>query len=323
MQSNQFGRGRVPLQQSKMDPSVFRKASVMTGANPVSPSRESFRPTDRQASPAAIPSHAINNQRFFSGNARQGASVQAGHGVNNFNRGGNPSGGQVQQDTARPGFNGSGQTNNANVNRGNAAELSSRPPSSQSSPSIQSSRPGWHTFTPPSGQPQSNGGRTFAGQGGPQPRSNNPQSSAPPRQFENNSRGGFNNGGPSRPALNMHQPVVTPRNGGSYSGQPMPSAPSGGGYGGYRGGQPSGGSYSGRPAPSAPSGGGYGGYRGGSPSGGSYSGRSMPSAPSGGGYRGAPSGGGNHGSAPSGGSRGGSSGGGSHGGSSGGGHNNH
>jgi hypothetical protein len=358
MQSNQFGRGRVPTQQSRLDPGSFRKASLMTGANPVSPSRESFRPTDRQVNPGSIPSRANNNQRFFSSNARQGASVQNGHGVNNFNRGGNPSGGQVQQNTARPGFNGFGQTNNGNGNRGNSAEQSSRPtsstnsgqrgftaPSSQQSQSIQSSRPGWHTFTPPSGQSQSNGGRTFEGQGGAQPRSNYSQPSAPPRQYENNSRGGYSSGGSNRPSLNMHQPVVTPRGGGSYSGRPtpnapnsgsyggnrggppsggsyssrpMPSAPSGGSNGGYRGGPPSGGSYSGRPMPSAPSSGNYGGYRGGPPSGGSYSGRSMPSAPSGGG-----SGGGSHGGAPSGGSRGGSSGGGSHGGSSGGGHNNH
>jgi hypothetical protein len=331
MQSNQFGRGRVPTQQSRLDPGSFRKASLMTGANPVSPSRESFRPTDRQVNPGSIPSRANNNQRFFSSNARQGASVQNGHGVNNFNRGGNPSGGQVQQNTARPGFNGFGQTNNGNGNRGNSAEQSSRPtsstnsgqrgftaPSSQQSQSIQSSRPGWHTFTPPSGQSQSNGGRTFEGQGGAQPRSNYSQPSAPPRQYENNSRGGYSSGGSNRPSLNMHQPVVTPRGGGSYSGRPTPNAPNSGSYGGYRGGPPSGGSYSSRPMPSAPSGGSNGGYRGGPPSGGSYSGRSMPSAPSGGG-----SGGGSHGGAPSGGSRGGSSGGGSHGGSSGGGHNNH
>jgi len=313
MQSNQFGRGRVPLQQSRIDAGAFRKASVMTGANPVSPSRQSFRSTDRQVSSAAIPSHAINNQRFFSGNARQGGSLQAGHGVNNFNRAGNTSGGQVQQNAARPGFSRFGETNNGNGNRGNAALQPSRPMSapnsgqhgftpspSQPSRSIQSSRPGWHTFTPPSGQAQSNGGRTFAGQGGPQPRSSNPRSFTAPRQFENNSRGGFNSGGSGRPALNMHQPVVTPRNGGSYSGRPMPSAPTGGGYGGYRGGPPSGGSYSGRSMPSAPSGRSYGG----------------------GGYHSAPSGGGYHGGAPSGGSRGGSVGGGSHGGSSGGGHNN-
>lgn len=330
MQSNQFGRGRVSMQQSRIDPASFRKASVMTGANPVSPSRESFHPTDRQVSPSSIPNRASSNQHFFSSNARQGASVQVEHGGNNFNRGGNATNGQPAQNTARPGINGFGQTNNGNVNRGPASEQMSRqpqssnqgqrsftPPSSQQGQSIQSSRPGWRTFTPPSGQQnQSNGGRTFESQGAPQSRTNSSQPSAPPRQLENNSRGNFNSSGSSRPTLNMQQPVVTPRGGGSYSSRPTPTAPSGGNFGGYRGGPPSGGSYSSRPMPSAPNGGNYGGYRGGPPSGGSNSGRSMPSAPSGGGY----GGGGNRGGSPGGVSRGGNSGGGSRGGSSDGGH---
>jgi hypothetical protein len=332
MQSNQFGRGRVPMQQSRIDPGSLRQASVMTGANPVSPSRESFRPTDRQASPSSIPSRSNGNQHFFSSTARQNAPVQAGRGASDFNRGQTRTSGPVQQNTGRPGFNSLGQANNGNVNRApasghssgpvsspNAGQRGFTPPSSQQSQSIQSSRPGWRTFTPPGGsQTPSNGGRTFAGQTAPQPRSNYSQPSAPPRQYQNNSRGGFSGSGSSRPTLNMQQPVVTPRGGGAYSGRPMPSAPSGGGNGGggYRGGPPSGGSYSGRPMPSMPNGGGNGGggYRGGPPSGGSYSGRPMPSAPSGGGYRGAPSGGG---------PRGGNPGGGSNGGSSGGGHNHH
>ena len=386
MQSNQFGRARVPMQQSRIDAASFHQASVMTGAHPVSPSRESFHPTDRQVSPSSIPSRANSNQRFFSSNARQGPAVQGEHGVNSFNRGGNPSTGQAQQNTARPGFRSFGQANSGNpnpgnrpggfgaggnqggsVNRGPASEQMSRPsstpnsgqrgftpPSSQPSQPIQSSRPNWHTFTPPSGQQNhsNGGGRTFEGQGAPQPRSNTPQSSEPPRQFQNNSRGGFSGGGSNnRPTLNMQQPVVTPRgsgsdagrapsgggyrggppSGGSYSGRPMPSTPSGGESGPSRGGPSGGGSNLGRPMLSAPSGGGNGGYRGGPPSGGgSYSGRPMPSAPSGGGfggYRGGPpSGGGSYSarpmpSAPSGGyggggNRGGSPSGGSRGGNS-------
>jgi hypothetical protein len=297
MQSNQFGHGRVSMQQSRIDPGTFRQARVMTGANPVSPSRESFQSTSRQVNPSSIPNRSSSNQHFFSSTARQNASVQAGSGASNSNRGGNP---------------------NGNMNRGPANEQGQRgftpPASQQHGQPIQSSRPNWHTFTPPSGQPnQSNGGRTSAGQSAPQSRPNNSQSSAPQRQYQNNSRGGFTGSGSNRPTLSMQQPVVTPRGGGSYSGRPMPSAPSGGGYGGSRGGPSGGGSYSGRPMPSAPSGG-YGAPRGGPSGGGSYSPRPMPSAPSGGGYHGAPSGGG---------SRGGNSGGGSHGGSSGGGQNHH
>ena len=269
----------------------------MTGANPVSPSRESFQSTNRQVNPSSIPNRSSSNQHFFSSTARQNTSVQAGSGASTFNHGGSTTG---------------------NISRGPASEQGQRgftpPASQQHGQSIQSSRPNWHTFTPPSGQPnQSNGGRTSAGQSAPESRPNNSQSPAPQRQYQNNSRGGFSGSGSSRPTLSMQQPVVTPRGGGSNSGRPMPSAPSGGGYGGSRGGPSGGGSYSGRPMPSAPSGG-YGASRGGPSGGGSYSPRPMPSAPSGGGYHGAPSGGG---------SRGGSSGGGSHGGSSGGGQNHH
>ncbi len=263
MQSNQFGHGRVPMQQSRMDAGSFRQASMMTGANPVSPSRESFQSTNRQVNPSSIPNRSSSSQHFFSSTARQNTSVQAGRSPSNFNRGGSPAG---------------------NVSRGSAASGQTSRPAQSSS---QSSRPGWSTFSSRSGQPNpSNGGRTFEGRGAPQARSNYSQSSAPSRQYQNNSRGGFGGSGSSRPTLNMQQPVVAPRGGGSYSGRPMPNAP-GGGYGASRGGPSGGGSYSGRP---------------------------MPSAPSGGGYHGAPSGGG---------SRGGNSGGGSHGGSSGGGHGHH
>jgi hypothetical protein len=269
MQSNQFGHGRVSMQQSRIDPGTFRQASVMTGASPVSPSHESFQSTNRQVNPSSIPNRSSSNQHFISSTARQNTSVQAGRGASNFNGGGNP---------------------NGNLSRSSASEQGQHgftSPASQHGQSIQSPRPGWRTFTPPSGQPnQSNSGRTFEGQSAPQSRPNNSQSPAPQRQYQNNSRGGFSGSGSSRPTLSMQQPVVTPRGGGSYSGRPMPSTPSGG----------------------------YGASRGGASGGGSYSPRPMPSAPSGGGYRGAPSGGG---------SRGGGSGGGSHGSSSGGGHNHH
>jgi FecR protein len=235
MQSNQFGHDRVPMQQSRIDVGSFRQASVMTGANPVSPSRQSFQSTDRLVNPRSIPSAASSNQHFFSSTARQNTSFQAGRGASDFNRGGNPTG---------------------NVSRGPASEQGQRgftpPAASQHGQSVQSSRPGWHTFTPPGGsQIQSNGGRTFEGQGTSQPRANYSQPSAPPRQYENNSRGGFNTNGSTRPTLNMRQPVVTPRGGGSYSGRTTPSAPSGGGYrgapsgGSSRGGNSGGGSHGG------------------------------------------------------------------------------
>ncbi len=260
MESNRFGNSRVSMQQSRIDPGTFRQASVMTGASPLSPSRTSFNSTDRQVNPGSIPSRASSNQHFFSSNARQNASTQMGSGAGNFNRGGSAAG------------NASGTFGNGQTSRPSQTTNQGQ--------SIQSSRPGWRTFTPPSGQStQPNGGRTFEGQNGAQQRSNFPQSSASARpQTQYNSRGGYN--GPSgRPTLNMQQPVVAPRNSGPYGGRAMPSAPGGPGYGAPRGGQPGAGSYSGRPAPSAPSGG----YRGG-PSGGGSRGGSSHGGSSGGGH---------------------------------------
>jgi hypothetical protein len=325
MRSDQFGRGRVAMQQERLDAGSFRKASLMTGANPVSPSRESFRSSDRQVSPGAIPNRANGNQHFFSSNARQGTAAQSERSQGGFNRGGNSGGAQPQQNTARPGFrsfgsNNTGNTGNSgnsgNMERGPASNQMARPsqqngqgqrgftpPSSQQAPSGQSARPGWRPFTAPSRESQpNNGGRTFERPGGGQSRPNSPQSSESPRQFQNNSRGSSGSYGYSRPPLNMQQPVVTPRGGGSYS-NPR-SAPSGGGpsSGGYRGG----GGYSG----GGPSGGGNrggGGYSGGS-SGGSRGGSS--SSGSGGGNRGGNSGGGSRGGSSSSGS--GSSSGGGH-----------
>ena len=273
MRSDQFGRGRVPAQQQRFDAGTFRQASVMTGANPVSPSRDSYRPSDRQVSPNAIPNRAATNQRFFSGNSRQG-------GQNVFTRGANPSGGQPQQNNVRPGFRSFGSNNSGNsgnsgdVNpgsrqggfnpRGNQAPQNTArpapeqmarpdqgnprgqrqyaPPSSQQAPSNQYSRPDPRSYTPPSRESQPyGGGRTFEGQRAPQSRPGYSQPAEPPRQYPNDSRG--NSGNSGRPPLNMQQPVVTPRGGGSYSAPPPRSAPSGGGNSGrgYQGGPSSGG----------------------------------------------------------------------------------
>ena len=89
MSSDQFGRGRVPMQQQRFDAGSLRQASVMTGANPVSPSRESFRPSDRQVNPRSIPNRGSANQGFFSGSRAGG-----------FNRSGNPSGGSQYSGSA-------------------------------------------------------------------------------------------------------------------------------------------------------------------------------------------------------------------------------
>lgn len=278
MRSNDFGNSRVSMQQSRIDPGTFRQASVMTGANPVSPSHNSFNSMDRQVNPASIPSRSVSNQRFFSNSGRSNAPMQTGRGTNSYSGSGNG------QPSGQRGF-------------------SSGAP--QQSQSIQSSRPGWHTFTPPPGQnPQSYRSRGFEGQGNSQARpgySQAPSRSAP-SEYQSYSRGGSNNAGNygnSRPTLNMQQPVVTPRGGGYYGGQrqPTPNEPYGPGYGNNS-------------------------SHGGPSGGGAYTARPMPSAPPSGGYRGGPTSGGYHGAPPSSGApHGGYSGGGEHGGgSSGGGH---
>ncbi|HET6142459.1 MAG TPA: DUF6600 domain-containing protein [Candidatus Acidoferrales bacterium] len=269
MRSNEFGNSRVSMQQSRIDPGTFRQASVMTGANPVSPSRNSFNSMDRQVNPNSIPNRSVSNQRFFNNGGRPNNAMQAGRGDN-----GN-SGSGSRQASGQRGFNsGAPQQRNA----------------------IQSSRPGWHEFTPPPGQnAQSYRSRGYEQQGNAQGRTGYPQapsaSGAP--QYQNYARGGSSNAGSygsGRPTLNMQQPVVTPRGGGYYGGQPQPTprGPYGPGYGnsGSRGSYSGGGSYTARPMPSAPP---SSGYRG-SPTGG------YRSAPSGGGAsRGSYSGGGTHG----------------------------
>jgi hypothetical protein len=283
MGSDRFGRERVPARQQRIDAGSLRQASVITGGHLVAPSRESFRPSDRQVNAGAIPNRASANQRFFS-NTRQGATVQAGRPQGGVNRGGNTAGTLPQQNAARPGFRSFGSNNSGNTNRGPGSEQTARPsqgstqgsrgfvpPSSQQAPSSQSARPGWQQFTPPShsSQPET-GGRNFGGQGGVQSRPNF-SSPAPPaestRQFQNNPRGSSGSSGYSRPPLNMQQPVVTPRGGGSYS-APR-SAPSGG----YSGGGSSGGGNRG----GSTGGGNRGGYSGGGSRGSSSGGSSSSS----------------------------------------------
>jgi hypothetical protein len=304
MRGDQFGRARVPAQQSRIDPGAFRQASMITGGNPVSPSRESYRSSDRQVNPGAVPNRALGNQRFFSPGSRQYPAQQGR-------------------------FNGNSPSNRAvNGPSGGPAE---------------NSRPGWRSFSGATSNPQGNvrvnggpGGRGYA----PSP-SANEGSHQPPQGYVRGGNYGGNSGsnGYSRPPLDMQQPVVSPRatppappdRGNSEYGRGAPPL-SGGNPGNYdRGGAYSNGGpslYRGAPPNSGGNRGDYGrgnmgrysgggaapqpSYRGGAPSSGSYGrgsyGGGAP-APS---NHGGPSGGGS--------SRGGYSGGGSRGGSSGGGH---
>ena len=272
MDSNRFGRDAVRGHGQTMSEAAFRQTSMVSGKMPITPSRESFSPSGRAANPSSFRNAPPNSQHFFNGSARaNNGNGSASHGF----AGANPSGRQQSGfegnrnagSFARPGSQepsrpiNSARANSSNSvqsNRpgwrtftppqsggaarsqqgfagANRAEVNNSARGSFASPARQSlqagqaeNRGGWQRFTPPSRntQPQESG-RGFA-QPNQSQRSFNPPSSA--------SRGSYPNSY-SRPPLNMRQPIVTPRGGGSY-GTPRGgySAPRGGGYSAPRGG---------------------------------------------------------------------------------------
>lgn len=289
MNSNEFGRGAVHGVGTRMSEASFRQASMVSGRMPISPSRQSYSAAGHAANPASFRNAPSSSQHFFSaaGRGNTGSNGFAGRSVNNnvsgresFGANGNRGGGS---------FNGG-----ANGNRG----------------AITSSRPGWHTFTPPSGanrggqsqgfagnnRGETNGNFSNRGNAGAQSenRSGFERFSQPSQQSNRgfsgsdrsnnsyNSPGSASRGGSSnsyshsypRPQLNMRQPIVTPRGGGSYGN----SGYGRGSYGGYS--QPRGGYSAPRGNYSAP--------RGSSAPRGNYS------APRGGGGGGSHGGGGGH-----------------------------
>jgi FecR protein len=289
MAGNEFGRGAVSMHQERISEASFRQASVMTGRVPVNPSRESFRPSNREVNSSTIRNGSSGSQRFFSP-SRGGFSNTPGAGF----RGGN--GGAAQ-----PGWRGSNSPagnvpNRADQGYVNGRGAQNRPDrGSYSTPSQQSTeggaRGGWNRFTPSSrgdSQPQSSA-RGYT--------SPNAQ-----RQLDSPntaSRGGYG-GSPNsynRSPLNMGQPIVTPRGGynesraysrgdtgytrgnngnsGAYSGPR--GGNTGGGYGASRGGYTGGGEPRGNhSSPRGNSSGGYRGGDGGSRGGGNTGGHSSP-----------------------------------------------
>ncbi|HXX44425.1 MAG TPA: DUF6600 domain-containing protein [Candidatus Acidoferrales bacterium] len=281
MDSNRFGRESVSGHRG-ISESEFRQASMVSGKMPISPSRESYSPTGRAASASSYRNAPSASQHFFTGNNRTNAGF-----------GSRPS--TTINNTARvqSGFGenrGSGSFARSPSNTFESAR-------GNSSGSVQSSRPEWHTFTPPQSGTNTrsitNNGYSRSNDGNSGFRS----SATAPRSGSSNPR---NNNSYSRPPLNMRQPIVTPRggSGGSYNSprgsytQPREynhstprgySAPS---YNAPRGGGYSGGGYNApsRPSYSAPrggsgggshnSGGSSGGHGGGGHSGGGHSGRS-------------------------------------------------
>jgi len=271
MDSSRFGRESVSGHQG-ISESEFRQASMVSGKMPISPSRESYSPTGRAASASAYRSAPSASQHFFTGNSRTNAGFNS-HTAGSFNNASH----------AQSGFGENRGT--GTIERTPANNESAR---GGSTGAIQSSRPGWHTFTPPQGGTNN---RSYSGNDYSHTNEGNSgfrSSASAPRSGSSTSP--YNNSY-SRPPLNMRQPIVTPRGGsGSTYNSPRGSstqphtfnAPSRPTFNAPQRGSQSGGS---RPSYSAPragssgggshnTGGSSGGHGGGGHSGGGHSGHS-------------------------------------------------
>jgi len=197
MAGNDFGRSGVSGHQERMSAESFRQASMMTGRSPISPTRASYSPTGRAANISSFHNIPSSSQHFFTAGSR--ANVNASH---SFASAGN----------SGRGFGASAGSNVA----------ASRAP-------VQSSRPGWHTFTPPAGSSVNASRGGFSGtsnNGGAGSwqhyNPSNSQNQSYSRGYsQSQSRGDY--GSYSRPPLNMRQPIMGPRGGspgyGGYSQQ--------------------------------------------------------------------------------------------------------
>ncbi len=180
MRGSDFGHGRVPRNQAHITEATFRSSSAITGRMPIRPTRGSYSATGHPANAAAFRNTPPSSQRFFSANR--------GFGGNNAARG------QNSFATGRS--------------------------SMRSNSAVQSARPGWRTFSPPSANrgvvqgrgPGQNGAqngnwRTFSGNRGSLDNRNAVQNGAGanrgvnPQGFGGN-RGGMQDRGANGPAVN-------------------------------------------------------------------------------------------------------------------------
>jgi len=241
MDSSRFGRAAVSGRGQPMSEASFRQASMVSGKMPISPSRESFSPSGRAANPASFRSAPAASQRFFSAAGRtntasNGFASRSSANINNTARGQSGFGGNTNRNanpgavaSSRPGWHPFTPPPNggANAQRGPQQSFQrARGGSQGANPGAQSAdRGGWQHFTPSARQPQPQQSSSGFAQSGQSQRSFSSPSSA--------SRRGLSNSYPSysRPQLNMRQPIVTPRGGGSYGNGSYgrgPSAPRGG-----------------------------------------------------------------------------------------------
>ncbi|HXU22020.1 MAG TPA: DUF6600 domain-containing protein [Verrucomicrobiae bacterium] len=155
MSSHDFGRASVSRRQSPISTATLQRSSMVAGRVGIAPSRESFSPSGRAANPASFRNAPPNSQRFFNRgaranagiNGRQSSSFANARGGSSFGAGRNQGSVQRQssQAPARESLQNRGGFQSMNSGRANA------------SGAVQSSRPGWRTFTPPSGSSNTRG----------------------------------------------------------------------------------------------------------------------------------------------------------------------
>ena len=233
MDSDKFGREAVSGH-SGIGESEFRQASMVSGKMPISPGRESFSAAGHAANPASFRNAPPASQHFFSNTSRTSASMNA-QGSRSVSS---------QNNTAHAPAFGVNRSGNSPDREPSPSVGSTR---GNGSASVESGRPGWHSFTPPSSANRPSQANERSTPNNYSPRSTFSVPQRQPQGGSNNgwspsnvyrppasaSRPGYSNSYPSssRPPLNMRQPVVTPRAGNSS--RPNYNAPhSGGSHGG-------------------------------------------------------------------------------------------
>jgi Family of unknown function (DUF6600)/FecR protein len=139
MEGRNFGRAAVSMRQGRISASEFGQARLVDGRMPVNPTRASYNPTGRAADPRSFRGAPPASQHFFNGGARVNAHVD---------RNGGSLGAVHSGASSRDSFRSMGSNrSDSRAARGfenNGSSGFNRAP-------VQSTRPGWHTFTPPRG----------------------------------------------------------------------------------------------------------------------------------------------------------------------------
>jgi hypothetical protein len=159
MPGREFGRAAVPRQQDRISAAAFRQASMMRGKMPVTPSRESFSPSGRAANPSAFRGVPPNSQRFFTPASRPNAGINRNAGsfarpssrasTGTPLRAMNPNqpASRAPVESSRPGWRTFTPSQSGSANRSEPGFQPNRGAGGATAP-VQSNRPGWRTFTP-------------------------------------------------------------------------------------------------------------------------------------------------------------------------------